>query len=175
MIDPTLERRFWAKVEKTDYCWVWTAAKNSRGYGTIAVLSRTRYAHRVSYWFANGAIPDGFEIDHKCRNRACVNPDHLRAVTSKQNKENTGANAGTVSGVRGVRWHKAGRKWDTHVFHNGKRYSAGLFSTVKEAEVAVIALRNRLFTHNDLDRKAVGTVDPAVLAQITHKNPEATA
>lgn len=78
------EERFWAKVDKTDTCWLWTACKNGDGYGQFA-LAGMRGAHRVSYEWAKGAIPEGLEIDHLCRIRHCVNPEHLEAVTHREN------------------------------------------------------------------------------------------
>ncbi len=78
--------RFWAKVEKTDGCWLWTAARQPSGYGRFGVsLGRTVFAHRLAYEMAHGAIPDGLELDHLCRNRGCVRPDHLEPVTHREN------------------------------------------------------------------------------------------
>lgn len=77
--------RFWAKVEKTDTCWLWTGALNSRGYGCFAVGGVSQLAHRVSYQALNGAIPDGLTIDHLCCVKHCVRPSHLEAVTLREN------------------------------------------------------------------------------------------
>lgn len=63
-------------------CWLWLGAIAVHGYGKIS----TRYAHRVSYETYRGPIPPGLQIDHLCRVRCCINPDHLEAVTAKENK-----------------------------------------------------------------------------------------
>jgi hypothetical protein len=157
---PTVEERFWASVNKTETCWLWTGAPCARGgYGTLNVNGgtghRPRYAHRVSYELANGPIPEGKQIDHICHTPLCVNPEHLRPVDHKQNGENhQGALITSKSGVRGVYWHKGARKWTGQVGHNGVRYNAGLHESIADAEASVVALRNKLFTHNDIDRVA---------------------
>ena len=81
-----ISHRFWPKVDRTspDECWNWTGKLNEDGYGTIRrgpASEGAEYAHRISYALAFGAIPDGFDVDHACRNHACVNPTHLEAVT----------------------------------------------------------------------------------------------
>lgn len=65
-------------------CWVWMGALNHNGYGA-AFVAGARLAHRVSYIAFVGPIAPGFVVDHLCRVRSCVNPDHLRAVTSREN------------------------------------------------------------------------------------------
>lgn len=68
-----------------DGCWEWTAAKQVGGYGVLNVAGRTTLAHRVVYELLVGPVPEGTEIDHLCRNRACVRPDHLDPVSKKVN------------------------------------------------------------------------------------------
>lgn len=80
-----LEGRFWRKVNKTSACWEWTGSLFPNGYGCFRLNGQSVLAHRVSYEFAHEAIPIGLVIDHKCRNKKCVNPDHLEAVTNGEN------------------------------------------------------------------------------------------
>jgi hypothetical protein len=80
-----LDVAFWSKVHMTDGCWLWTAMLSDDGYGRIAVRRRQRYAHRVAYEQMVGPIPEGMELDHLCRNRRCVRPDHLEPVTHLEN------------------------------------------------------------------------------------------
>lgn len=78
-------RRFWAKVRVGDDCWEWVGARFGSGYGAINRDGHTISAHRVSYELLVGPIPDGLELDHLCRNRWCVRPDHLEPVVHVEN------------------------------------------------------------------------------------------
>ena len=66
-------------------CWTWTGLTQPNGYGVFYVAKRPLRAHRVSYELHVGPIPPGLQIDHLCRVRNCVNPDHLEPVTAREN------------------------------------------------------------------------------------------
>lgn len=76
---------FWASIDKTDDCWNWTGIVDAVGYGRFNIDYQAWRAHRFAYELLVGPIPDGLVIDHLCRNRRCVNPEHLEAVTDQVN------------------------------------------------------------------------------------------
>ena len=69
------------KLDLRGRCWLFTGVLSPKGYGKFYYLGGARQVHRVAYELFVGPIPDGYEIDHLCRVRHCVNPDHLEAVT----------------------------------------------------------------------------------------------
>jgi hypothetical protein len=82
---PTVADRFWSKVDKTETCWLWTASIDGDGYGWFRLYGRLERSHRIAYELLIGPIPDGLQLDHLCRNRGCVNPDHLEPVPLIEN------------------------------------------------------------------------------------------
>ena len=82
---PAQSAAFWAKVDKTGACWLWTAAQNNLGYGYVTINKVQVGAHRMAYFLARGSIPEGMQLDHLCRVRNCVNPDHLDPVPGRIN------------------------------------------------------------------------------------------
>lgn len=98
----SIAERFWPKVDKRPDggCWLWTAGLRESGYGAFKVgTGMQRQAHRIAYELLVGSIPAGFQLDHMCHNedlmctgrgrdclhRRCVNPAHLKPVTSREN------------------------------------------------------------------------------------------
>jgi hypothetical protein len=97
-------------VDPETGCWPWRLA-TTNGYGYLRCKGVNALAHRVSYTRHKGDIPDGLQIDHLCRNRRCVNPDHLEAVTAQTNVLR-GVNPGAIA-VR-TNHCKRGHNFDIH-------------------------------------------------------------
>lgn len=93
-------QRFWARVNKTDSCWLWTASVRRGGYGQMWDGEKINAAHRLSWELANGPIQDGLWVLHKCDTPRCVNPGHLFLGTDLDNKHDM-ANKGRRKGKNG--------------------------------------------------------------------------
>lgn len=146
---PTVEESLLTRVAWAGNCLEWTGARTTSGYGSLRVNRVVHYTHRLAWEIANGPIEAGRVIDHICRNRACLNLDHLRVVTHAENMQNLGA-VSTVgrSGVRGVVWDKGMSKWQARIQVGGKSYFGGYFTDKEEAGRVAAEMRSKLMTHS---------------------------
>lgn len=119
--DLPIERRLWSRGERVESgCLIWTGFKNRDGYGLIRFDGRTTRTHRVAYILTFGPIPDGFEIDHLCRVRDCMEPTHLEAVPHLVNVRRGIAGINSKSRTHCVHGHPFDAK-NTTVTQDGRR------------------------------------------------------
>lgn len=147
------EDRFWLKVKKTDGCWEWQGARtqNGKGYGVLTIDKKSVIAHRFSWELVNGDIPKGQEIDHRCFNKKCVNPAHLRLANHSENcQHRSGAQVNNKSsGVRGVYYNKRNGRWFAKVMHKRKSYYLGEYDSIEEAAQVAKEKRKEMFKHSE--------------------------
>lgn len=116
--------RFWALVTKTETCWLF-ANVQSNGYGSLSgavTNGRSNLAHRVAYELLIGPIPEGLQLDHLCRVRNCVNPEHLEPVTPWENTmRSTSISAVNARKTECLRGHPFSDE-NTYYSKDGRRY-----------------------------------------------------
>lgn len=108
---------FWRKVEQTPTCWLWRGSTNGRGYGHLTRGGKQIVAHRYS-WFLHGkTIPSGYDLDHLCRVRNCVRPDHLEPVTRRENAQRGARGRMVTNCPRGHEYDEV----NTYITREGRR------------------------------------------------------
>lgn len=164
------EARFWAKVDRSggpEACWLWLAGvRNDDGYGQFRLGGRMQQAHRIAYEQANGPIPDGLHVLHRCDVRRCVNPGHLFIGTNADNmadrnakgrqsrgaKHSSACRATTgrpktsprASQYRGVSWNKDAQRWEARIHVAGRKLHLGYFVDEPDASAAYQRAVNRV-------------------------------
>ena len=130
-----IEQRFWPKVRRglDNECWEWTGSDKGNGYGQVLCRGRVQSAHRVAFEIANGPIPSGLFVCHRCDNKRCCNPSHLFLGTPSDNVNDMHAKGRanhvrklSVDDVLWIRWakqyagctgHALGRAFGIHAHH----------------------------------------------------------
>lgn len=147
LADTSPSERFWASVDKTGDCWLWTKSVDGGGYGIFTPPHGVEKAHRFAYKDRVGPIPPGLHIDHLCHVRACVRPEHLQAVTQQENNESALRRIDNTSGFRGVSWHKPTGKWMSYGQYRGRNNYLGVYDTAEEAAAVSRNFRAKNYTN----------------------------
>ena len=121
----------------SDGCWVWLGCTHN-GYGAVTRNGRSLQAHRLVFETLREPIPHGAQIDHRCRNRACVNPEHLRLASQSQNNVNKARRPKGYSRFRGVTKSPRNlrKPWIAQLTIDGRNTNLGYFATEEEAAAA---------------------------------------
>lgn len=152
--DMSASERFWRKVDKSETCWNWQGSVDGGGYGIFwPDNAKIAKSHRFSYQEIVGPIPKGLHVDHLCKNRKCVRPEHLQTVTQQENNENTLTRSDNTSGFKGVSYHKATGKWMAYGQYKGKNNYLGVYKTPEEAAQTAKKFRLENHTNNLEDYK----------------------
>lgn len=121
------------RIDASGDCWEWTGNIKDNGYGYFSLGGRKQVVHRVVWESLVGPIPEGLDLDHLCRNRSCVNPDHCQPVTRAENLRR-GAGNGRLRKDRCPRGHLYSDNPFTQHLKNGKSYR--LCRTCRDARSA---------------------------------------
>jgi hypothetical protein len=147
------QQRLHELFEYRDGTLIWKVTRNvgkiagtldtSTGYWRINIDKKMYRLHRMIFLYHNGYLTDGLQVDHIDMERTNNRIENLREVTNAQNQHNTKRNATNNTGVKGVAWHKAKKKYKVTVSLNSKSIHLGYFDDLEEAKAAAIAGREK--------------------------------
>ena len=137
-----MHESFWNRVDADGDCWLWQGYIGPKGYGQFGLTHRSKeYAHRMAWILLVGAIPQDKEIDHLCRVRHCVNPDHMQAVTGRTNKLRGYSFSGQQARQTECRHGHPFTRENTYIETNGQRHCK---TCDADRHRRAYAVRNRL-------------------------------
>lgn len=119
-----------------------------KGYMVTRIDGKNHYMHQVVWRTVRGAIPEGQEIDHVNGDRTDNRLSNLRAITHKQNTENRREQSNSGTGVKGVCWDKARKRFKAQITHEGVNHQLGRFTTIGEAQRAYAGAAALIHTYN---------------------------
>ena len=147
-----LAARFLSKVEtgSANSCWEWQASVDSSGYGNLGVPRAdgsgrflTQRAHRIAWELANGALPDGLLVCHKCDNRKCVNPAHLFLGSHKDNTQDC-ALKGRLPNRKGSNNVRAKLNFDcVRIIRDSNAATSTLARLFSVSKSTILSIKNR--------------------------------
>jgi len=139
----SMEERFLQKVNKTETCWLWTGALNSRGYGAIGVNGKSVSAHRFSYETYIEKIPNGMIVCHTCDIRNCVNPEHLWVGTNADNNKDMFAKNRNGSSTRRRTHCRKGHSFEVVGVYERKKKNGKIDRVCRECQRVASFIRRR--------------------------------
>lgn len=143
--------RFWPNVKKTENCWIWIGGFRDDGYGRFdCIFFKEKAAHRVSYCMANGPIPTGLCVLHRCDNSACVRPDHLFLGTLADNARDMYAKGRNRSRPLIGEENPKAKLTEKDVKEIRSLYTTGEYSCASLARIYPVSIAT---VHNILTRK----------------------
>ena len=144
-----LLQRFFNKIETADHnddeCWYWMSSINKKGYGNFWINGTSKIAHRISYELFRGKIPQNLQVDHLCRNRRCVNPQHLELVTLQENVKRGNSGINMSSRTHCPKGHEYNKE-NTFTNLNGSRVCKTCYRKPMKSSKKI--KRNLLDSHN---------------------------
>lgn len=139
-------------VPSEDGCLIWSGSKYSNGYGCFSFLGKNTLAHRTSYLLFTGGLTPTLVVDHICRNKDCVNPEHLRQATQKENCQNVSDKSNNSNtGFRNVRWRSDRNYYEVDISSGDTRIRKSGFLVLEDAVEFARSVKDLLHTGHKME------------------------